>query len=135
MQQRLTPFGTTPVTPIKSIVNKAANYASGTGDFVQNNNAELGKVTKKMHKINASVYRSETRLKVLFQVQKTRSGMSYSHVCKVVFFQCTLTIGWLLLIRPRKVIRRPFKGVVTRWNSDYEEVKATNIFMGDLKCS
>jgi hypothetical protein len=61
--------------------------------------------------------------------------MSYSHVCKVILFQCTRTIGWLLLIHPRRVIRRPFKGVVTRWNSDYEEVKATNIFMGDLQCS
>jgi hypothetical protein len=31
-------------------VNRAAKYASGTGDFVQNNNAELGKVTKKCTK-------------------------------------------------------------------------------------
>lgn len=41
-----------------------------------------------------------------------------------------LTIVFDLCIR--KVIRRPVKAVVTRWNSDYEEVKATNIFMGDL---
>jgi hypothetical protein len=53
-------------------VNRAAKYALGTGDFVQNNNAELGKVIKKMHKINARVYRSETCLKVLFQVQKDK---------------------------------------------------------------
>jgi hypothetical protein len=33
------------------------------------------------------------------------------------------------------VIRRPFKGVATRWNSDHEEVKASNIFMGDLQQS
>lgn len=33
------------------------------------------------------------------------------------------------------MIRRPFKGVVTRWNSDHDEVKATNIFMGDLQRS
>jgi hypothetical protein len=32
----------------------------------------------------------------------------------------------------RKVIRRPFRGVTTRWNSDHDKVKATNIFMGDL---
>jgi hypothetical protein len=50
-----------------------------------------------------------------------------------VLYQCTLTIGWLLLICPRKVIQQPFKGVVTRWNSDYEEVKATNFFMGNLQ--
>jgi hypothetical protein len=33
------------------------------------------------------------------------------------------------------VIRRPFKGVATCWNSDHEEVKATNIFMGDMQRS
>ena len=33
------------------------------------------------------------------------------------------------------MIRRPFKGVATRWNSDHEEVKASNIFMGDLQQS
>jgi hypothetical protein len=33
----------------------------------------------------------------------------------------------------RKVIRRPYKGVVTRWNSDFEEVRHTNIYMGDLQ--
>jgi hypothetical protein len=53
-------------------VNRVAKYASGTGDSVQNNNAELGKVIKKMHKINACVYCSETCLKVLFQVQKDK---------------------------------------------------------------
>lgn len=52
-------------------------------------------------------------------------------MCLVVFF-------WIHMLRIvfdiffRKVIRRPVKAVVTRWNSDYEEVKATNIFMGDL---
>jgi hypothetical protein len=53
-------------------VNRAARYASGTGDFKQNNNEELGNVIKKLHEINAPVFRSETRLKVLFQVQKDK---------------------------------------------------------------
>jgi hypothetical protein len=35
----------------------------------------------------------------------------------------------------RKVIRRPFPGVITRWNSDHDEVRATNIFMGDMQRS
>jgi hypothetical protein len=35
----------------------------------------------------------------------------------------------------RKVIGRPFWGVTKRWNSDHDEVKATNIFMGDLQRS
>jgi hypothetical protein len=35
----------------------------------------------------------------------------------------------------RKVIRRPFRGVTTRWNSDHDEVRGTNIFMGDLQRS
>jgi hypothetical protein len=35
----------------------------------------------------------------------------------------------------RKVIRGPFRGVTTRWNSDHDEVKGTNIFMGDLQRS
>jgi hypothetical protein len=33
----------------------------------------------------------------------------------------------------RTVIRWPYKGVVTRWSSEHEEVKHTNIFMGDLQ--
>jgi hypothetical protein len=51
-------------------VNRSAKYASGTGDFRLNRNEELSSVLKKMHEINGRVYRSETRLKVLFQVQK-----------------------------------------------------------------
>jgi hypothetical protein len=35
----------------------------------------------------------------------------------------------------RKVIRRPFRGVTTRWNSDHDEVRATNIFVGDMQRS
>jgi hypothetical protein len=53
-------------------VNQAAKYASGTGDFLQNNNAELGEVIKETHKINVRVYCSETCLKVLFQVRKDK---------------------------------------------------------------
>ena len=61
-----------------------------------------------MHEINGRVFRNEARLKVLFEVQKERG---------------------------RKVQRRPYKGVVTRWNSEHEEVKHTNIFMGDYQLS
>jgi hypothetical protein len=53
-------------------VNRAARYASGSGDFVNNANVELSAVLKKMHEINARVYRSESRLKVLFKVQQER---------------------------------------------------------------
>jgi hypothetical protein len=53
-------------------VNRSARYASGTRDFKDTDNVELAEVLKKMHEINAHVYRSETRLKVLFQVQKQR---------------------------------------------------------------
>jgi hypothetical protein len=31
------------------------------------------------------------------------------------------------------VIRRPYKGAITRWNSDFEEVRHTNIYMGNLQ--
>ena len=31
-----------------------------------------------------------------------------------------------------KVIRKPYRGVATRWSSDHEEVRHTNIMMGDL---
>lgn len=89
-------------------VNRSAKYSSGTGDFKHNANERLSRVLNKMHEINGRVYRSEKRLKVLFAVQKEKG---------------------------RKVIRRPFKGVSTRWNSDHEEVKATNIFMGDYQRS
>jgi hypothetical protein len=40
-----------------------------------------------------------------------------------------------LLLTLRKVIRRPYPKVATRWNSDHKEVRATNIFMGDLQQS
>lgn len=33
----------------------------------------------------------------------------------------------------RKVIRKPHRGVVTRWNSEYLEVRHSNICMGDLQ--
>jgi hypothetical protein len=87
-------------------VNRSARYASGTGGFANNANPELSELLQKLHEINGRVYRNETRLKVLFQVQKEKN---------------------------RKVIRRPFHGVATRWNSDIEEVKHTNIFMGDYQ--
>ena len=31
------------------------------------------------------------------------------------------------------MIRKPYKGVVTRWNSEHAEVRHTNIIMGDLQ--
>jgi hypothetical protein len=62
--------------------------------------------------------------------------MSFCHVCHVVFLQHTLTLFLVwFFYGNRKIIRRPYRGVVTRWNSDYDEVKATNIFMGDLQRS
>jgi hypothetical protein len=42
---------------------------------------------------------------------------------------------YFLLMILRQVIRRPYCGVATRWNSDHKEVRATNIFMGDLQRS
>jgi hypothetical protein len=54
-------------------VNRSAKYASGTGDFRFNQNPELGALLKKMHEINGRIYRSETRLKVLFAVQKEKN--------------------------------------------------------------
>jgi hypothetical protein len=122
-------------------VNRSARYASGTGDFRMNKNIELSTVLKKMHEINGRIYRNETRLKVLFDVQKGQnryvglqcfsciciaSAMSLTH-SSILFF-CSSTS-----IVISNVIRRPYRGVATRWNSDYEEVKATNIFMGDLQ--
>jgi hypothetical protein len=62
-------------------VNRSAKYASGTEDFKENKNVELAKVLKKMHKINARVYRSETRLKVLFEVQKQRERYVILQCC------------------------------------------------------
>jgi hAT family C-terminal dimerisation region len=87
-------------------VNRSARYASGTGDFVENPNEDLSGVLNKMHEINSRITRSEKRLRILYEEQRRKN---------------------------RKVIRKPFVGVVTRWNSDFLEVKATNIFMGDLQ--
>jgi hypothetical protein len=66
-------------TPIQTYVclahqvNRSARYASGTGDFRRNINEDLSAVLKKMHEINGRIYRNETRLKILFQVQKDKN--------------------------------------------------------------
>ena len=54
-------------------VNRSAKFASGTGDYVENSNVELSVVLKKMHEINSRIFRNESRLKVLYQVQKDRN--------------------------------------------------------------
>jgi hypothetical protein len=42
---------------------------------------------------------------------------------------------FVMLCTHRKVLRRPFQGVTTRWNSDHDEVQAMHIFMGDMQRS
>ena len=54
-------------------VNRAAKFASGTGDFKENANEELSAVLRKMHDINGRIFRNEERLKVLYKVQKERN--------------------------------------------------------------
>jgi hypothetical protein len=54
-------------------VNRSAKLASGTGDFVANENKELPDVLKKLHEINGHVCRSEARLKILFAVQAKKN--------------------------------------------------------------
>ena len=63
-------------------INRSARYASGMGDFRVNQNEDLSDVWRKMHEINGRVYRNETRLKVLFQVQKDKNR----YVCVSLFF-------------------------------------------------
>jgi hypothetical protein len=85
--------------------NRAAKYASGTGDFAINTNPELSKVLNKSHAILGRIVRSEKRLQILNDVQK-RAG--------------------------RLVMNKPQLGVVTRWNSEAMEASLANVFMGDL---
>jgi hypothetical protein len=61
-------------------VNRSAKWASGTGDFRVNLNQELSTVLKKLHEINARVYRNEGRLKILFKVQKDKKRSVFSCV-------------------------------------------------------
>ena len=70
-------------------VNRSAKWASGTGDFRENQNLDLSNVLKKLHEINARVYRNESRLKVLFKVQKDKHRSEY-------FRRCVLL--WLLIV-------------------------------------
>jgi hypothetical protein len=70
-------------------VNRAAKFASGTGDFVKNENEELSRVLKKMHDINGWIFRNETRLKILFAVQKEHNRYVS---CFFLFFFPSLTI-------------------------------------------
>jgi hypothetical protein len=64
-----------------------------------------------------------------------QKGMSHCIRWSYVLLSLALTLCCLLsfLFHYRKVIRRPYRGVTTRWNSDHEEVRATNICMGDLQ--
>jgi hypothetical protein len=53
-------------------VNRSAKFASGMGDFAENKNEELSKLLRKTHDINSRIYRNETRLKVLYAVQREK---------------------------------------------------------------
>jgi hypothetical protein len=55
-------------------------------------------------------------------------SQSYVLLSLALILCCLLSF----LFHCRKVIRRPYRGV-TRWNSDHKEVRATNLFMGDLQ--
>lgn len=68
-------------------VNRAARYSSGTGDFAVNQNEELGKVLRKLHEINARVYRNEQRLKILFKVQEEKRRYVFDVGFFVIFHQ------------------------------------------------
>jgi hypothetical protein len=56
-------------------VNRAAKFASGTGEFRYNANEDLSEVLNKMHEINGRIRRNETRMKVLFDVQRRRNRL------------------------------------------------------------
>jgi hypothetical protein len=85
--------------------NRSCKYAAGTGEFVENKNVDLWAVLTKCHRILARVLRSSNRMKILKDVQVRKE---------------------------RTRIRMPDPGVVTRWNSEHNEVAKLNIFMGDF---
>jgi hypothetical protein len=48
---------------------------------------------------------------------------------------CAFLFCFVMSCTHRKVIRRPFQGVTTRWNSNHDKVWAMDIFMGDMQRS
>jgi hypothetical protein len=67
-------------------VNRSAKFASGTGDFVTNNNKDLSVVLKKLHEINGHVFCSEACLKILFAVQTKKNRLVLIVMCAMSLF-------------------------------------------------
>jgi hypothetical protein len=67
-------------------VNRLAKFASGTGDFVTNNNKDLSIVLKKLHEINGRVFCSKACLKVLFAIQAKKNRLVLTVLCAVTLF-------------------------------------------------
>ena len=64
-----------------------------------------------------------------------RTGTGNFFFVRLILLQPPETNTFCFIASIRKVIRKPYKGVVTRWNSDHAEVKHTNLFMGDLQAA
>jgi hypothetical protein len=113
--------------------NRSAKWASGTGDFTKNVNPELSNVINKVHAIVGRVHRNPQHLKVLEKVQREKNRYVWSSLyCLSQIFLLTLFSSFICIISNRTKIRHPKPGVLTRWNSELDEVTSVNMFMGDL---
>ncbi len=84
---------------------RAGGYASGTHDFAQPVNPELGELLKKSHTIQVRLARSDAWLKHYHDVKDKNA--------------CSPCLA-------------PLPGKDTRWNLRQDETKRANIIMGDV---
>ena len=84
---------------------RSAGLASGTIEYAEPKNADLGAVIEKSHKIQVHVGRASSRMEVYGFVQDKRE-----HKPKL----------------------KPDPSVETRWNSTIDETRRTNQIMGDI---
>jgi len=83
---------------------RAGGYASGTLNFAEPVNVELGEVLKKSHGLQVRLSRSGTRMEVLRGVMRKKN---------------------------RDPLLAPNPGNETRWNSGIDEAERANTIMGD----
>ena len=84
---------------------RSSGFASGTMDFADNPNADLGAILKKHHEIQVRIHRSPKRMNVLHNIQ---------------------------LVRGRNPCLRPDPGNDTRWQGKPKFDSGMNIFLTNI---
>ena len=84
---------------------RSGGYASGTIEFAEPVNEELGDLLKKSHTIQTFIHRSQERMDAYEKIAESNG---------------------------REPIYRPKPGIDIRWNSSIDEAMRSNLIMGDI---